>query len=94
MDPNYKKPKFTRIEKAILNRLSDGETHYVRSMLDCLSDEYGTTNALSSQVHNIRKKLQGSDTTIVCVVKYRRKHYQWVRILDSPEEIVDLIEQD
>lgn len=71
---------FTTTQKALLNLLSDGEPHKRQELMDVLGDELASRNALQCQLQLIRGKIKPAQN-IVCVLRNRTIHYQWVALL-------------
>lgn len=74
--------KFTPIQQAMLEILSDGLPHTREELHECCKPS--SLPALSVHMVRLRKRLIPKGESVVCVIKNRRICYQHVRLLVSP----------
>jgi hypothetical protein len=74
---------FTKVEKRILDVLSDGLPHRKEELHPCLSDELGPVTNAQRHISSIRKKIRPKGEDIVCELVARRINYRHVRLLRS-----------
>jgi hypothetical protein len=73
--------EFVGIQRDIIDLLSDGRPHDREELITCIKDEFATRKDLNQHLTAIRKKIQPAGHDIVCVLKFRRVHYQHVMLL-------------
>lgn len=93
--PSNGLPKFTPVERRILEVLSDGKDHTKTELHGCLNDDMGPKSNVSVHVFNIRKKIQPHGQDIVCVY-YKRKwlyrhvcHLHFARVSLAQTKVVN-----
>ena len=76
---------FTRTEQRMVEILEDGKRHTREELLESCRDELASMDTLYVHISNIRRKIPAGQD-ILCVFRERRMHYQWVRLLHSPND--------
>ena len=77
-------PKFTRVQRAMLDVLSDGRPHTAAELHACLYDNSGPLSNVRIHISGIRKQLRPRGEDVVCEIINRRAHYRHVRLLNNP----------
>lgn len=76
--------KLTRVQRAILDVLSDGMRHHVSELLSVSPS--GSKSLVQKQVCLLRPIMRRHGHDIVCEYYHRRWYYRHVRLLCSSDE--------
>ena len=75
--------RWTPIQAAIAELLSDGERHKREELRACINDEEASNENVQSHVSEMRKKLKARGQTIVCELYNGTLYYRHVALLAS-----------
>lgn len=71
----------TRVQRAMLKVLSDGERHAYAELQACLYDEAGPVTNIWFHISNLRRIIEPKGQAILCEFYRRRRYYRQVKII-------------